>query len=100
MSEDYSRLIEMEKRHHTKLFPKKDFVITKGSGALLYDEKGNEYIDCVAGHAVLNIGHSHPKFIEAMRRQIKRLVMVPPGFPVEDFHPATVDPSPLCGRHA
>ena len=83
MSEDYSRLIELEKYHHTKLFPKKDFLITRGKGALLYDEKGKEYIDCVAGHAVLNIGHSHPKFIEAMKKQIERLVMVPPGFPVE-----------------
>lgn len=84
MSKDYSRLIELEKFHHTKLFPKKDFVITRGKGALLYDEKDNEYIDCIAGHAVLNIGHSHPKFIEAMKKQIEKLVMVPPGFPVEE----------------
>ena len=84
MSEDYSKLIELEEKHHTKLFPKKDFVIVKGNGALLYDEKGNEYIDCIAGHAVLNIGHSHPKFIEAIKKQIEKLVMVPPGFPVEE----------------
>jgi len=100
MSEDYSKLIEMEKRHHTKLFPKKDFVITRGKGALLYDEKGNEYIDCVAGHAVLNIGHSHPKFIEAMKKQLDQLVMVPPGFPVEVRAKllkklADITPSPL-----
>ena len=83
MSEYYSKLIELEKAHHTKLFSKRDFVVTKGRGALLYDEKGNEYIDCVAGHAVLNIGHSHPKFIEAVKNQLENLVMVPPGFPVE-----------------
>jgi len=84
MSENYSKMIELEKKHHTKLFPKKDFVIVKGNGVLLYDEKGNEYIDCIAGHAVLNIGHSHPKFIEAIKKQIEKLVMVPPGFPVEE----------------
>ncbi len=84
MSKDYSKLIELEKYHHTKLFPKKNFVITRGKGALLYDEKDNEYIDCIAGHAVLNIGHSHPKFIDAMKKQIEKLVMVPPGFPVEE----------------
>lgn len=83
MSEYYSKLIELEKAHHTKLFSKRDFVVTKGRGALLYDEKGNEYIDCVAGHAVLNIGHSHPKFIEAVKNQLEKVVMVPPGFPVE-----------------
>ena len=83
MSEYYSKLIELEKAHHTKLFSKRDFVVTKGLGALLYDEKGNEYIDCVAGHAVLNIGHSHPKFIEAVKNQLEKVVLVPPGFPVE-----------------
>jgi acetylornithine/LysW-gamma-L-lysine aminotransferase len=83
MSEYYSKLIELEKAHHTKLFSKREFVVTKGMGAFLYDEKGNEYIDCVAGHAVLNIGHSHPKFIEAVKNQLEKVVLVPPGFPVE-----------------
>ena len=55
MSENYSKLIELEKFHNTKLFSKRDFVLIRGNGALLYDEKGNEYIDCIAGHAVMNI---------------------------------------------
>ncbi len=100
MSDYYSKLIELEKAHHTKLFSKRDFVITKGSGALLYDGKGNEYIDCVAGHAVLNIGHSHPKFIAAIKKQLENVVMVPPGFPVEERaklleNLAEITPKPL-----
>lgn len=59
-------------------------MITRGKGACLYDAEGNEYIDCVAGHAVLNIGHSHPKFIERLKQQVEKLVMVPPGYPVEE----------------
>jgi acetylornithine/LysW-gamma-L-lysine aminotransferase len=84
MSDYYSKLVELEKYHHTKLFPKRDYVITKGKGALLYDEKGNEYIDCIGGHGVLNIGHSHPKYIEAMKQQLEKIAMIPPGFPVEE----------------
>ena len=83
MSEDYSKLIELEKKYHTKLFPKKNFVIDRGKGAILYDTKGNEYIDCVAGHAVLNIGHSHPKFIKVVKEQLERIIMISPGTPVE-----------------
>lgn len=83
MSEKNLNLINEEQFYHSKLFPKKDFRIKKGKGALLYDEEGNEYIDCVAGHAVLNIGHSHPKYIEAMKTQLEKLVMVPPSFPTE-----------------
>jgi len=81
---DYYKIIKLEKFHHTKLFPKRNYVIVEGKGALLYDEKGNEYIDCVAGHGVMNIGHSHPKFIEAMKNQLEKIVMIPPGFPVEE----------------
>ncbi|MFO8020008.1 MAG: aspartate aminotransferase family protein [Promethearchaeia archaeon] len=77
-------IIELEKKFHSKLFPKKDFVIKKGKGAILYDDEGNEYIDCVAGHAVVNIGHSHPKYIERVKNQVENLVMVPPGYPVEE----------------
>ena len=84
MTKDYTKFIELEKLHHTKLFPKREYVITRGKGVFLYDEKGHEYIDCIAGHAVLNIGHSHPKFIEALKNQLEKLVMVPPGFPVEE----------------
>ncbi|MFX0072635.1 MAG: aspartate aminotransferase family protein [Candidatus Hermodarchaeota archaeon] len=83
MSDYYSNLIDIEKAHHTKLFSKREFVVSKGKGALLYDEKGNEYIDCEAGHAVLNIGHSHPKYIEAVKKQLDNLVMISPGYPVE-----------------
>ncbi len=84
MSDNYLKFIELEKQHHTKLYSKRDYVIIKGKGALLYDEKGNEYIDCIAGHGVLNIGHSHPKYIEAIKQQVEKLVMVPPGFVVEE----------------
>jgi acetylornithine/LysW-gamma-L-lysine aminotransferase len=84
MSNYYSKIIELEKQHHTKLFPKRNFVIVKGKGALVYDEKGREYVDCIAGHAVLNIGHSHPKYIEAVKKQLEKFVLVPPGFVVEE----------------
>jgi acetylornithine/LysW-gamma-L-lysine aminotransferase len=84
MSDDYGKFIEWEKELHTKLFPKHEYVITHGKGALVFDEKGKEYIDCIAGHAVMNIGHSHPKYIEAIKKQLDKLVMVPPSFPVEE----------------
>ncbi len=83
MLDYYKKLIELERYHHTKLFVKKDYVIVKGKGALLYDHTGKEYIDCEAGHAVMNIGHSHPKFIEAVKNQVEKLVMVAPGTPTE-----------------
>ncbi|MBY9007468.1 MAG: aspartate aminotransferase family protein [Candidatus Lokiarchaeota archaeon] len=83
MSKNNSYSINSEQFYHSKLFQKKDFIIIKGKGSILYDDKGNEYIDCETGHAVLNIGHSHPKYIEIIKKQLDDLVMIPPGYPNE-----------------
>lgn len=46
------------------------FEIAKAEGCLLYDVKGKEYIDLIGGISVANIGHRHPKVIEAIRKQL------------------------------
>ncbi|WP_249675877.1 aspartate aminotransferase family protein [Pseudomonas abieticivorans] len=42
---------------------------TKGLGTRLWDAAGNEYLDALAGVAVTNVGHSHPRIVEAIRDQ-------------------------------
>jgi acetylornithine/succinyldiaminopimelate/putrescine aminotransferase len=44
--------------------------IVKAEGCLLYDVNGKEYIDLIAGISVCNVGHRHPKVIEAIRQQL------------------------------
>jgi acetylornithine/N-succinyldiaminopimelate aminotransferase len=46
------------------------FEIAKAEGSLLYDVNGKEYIDLVGGISVANIGHRHPKVIEAIQKQL------------------------------
>ena len=47
--------------------------MARGSGCRLWDEDGNEYIDFIAGIAVGSIGHCHPHYVEALKRQTERL---------------------------
>jgi 4-aminobutyrate aminotransferase-like enzyme len=47
--------------------------MARGSGATLWDEDGNEYIDFIAGIAVGSVGHCHPHYVEALKRQAERL---------------------------
>jgi 4-aminobutyrate aminotransferase/(S)-3-amino-2-methylpropionate transaminase len=47
--------------------------MARGSGSKLYDEDGNEYIDFIAGIAVGSVGHCHPHYVEALKRQVERL---------------------------
>jgi len=48
-------------------------VLTKGSGCRVWDEDGKCYIDFIAGIAVCNLGHAHPRLADAVARQAKTL---------------------------
>ena len=45
-----------------------------GEGSWLWDTNGKRYLDAVAGVAVSGLGHSHPKYVAALRDQIGKLV--------------------------
>jgi acetylornithine/succinyldiaminopimelate/putrescine aminotransferase len=44
--------------------------IVKAEGALLWDKAGKEYIDLIGGISVANVGHRHPKVIDAIQKQL------------------------------
>ncbi len=44
--------------------------IVKAEGALLFDARGKEYIDLIGGISVANVGHRHPRVIEAIKNQL------------------------------
>lgn len=50
-----------------------DQVEWSGSGAILRDTEGNEYIDCLGGYGVFSLGHSHPTVVAAVAEQLRRL---------------------------
>ena len=45
----------------------------RGRGCTLIDADGNEYIDFIAGIGVGSVGHCHPHYVEAIKRQAERL---------------------------
>lgn len=51
-------------------------VITKGSGCTLWDSEGRLYTDFVAGIAVCNLGHAHPRVAKALSDQAEKLLHV------------------------
>ncbi len=46
----------------------------RGEGAHLWDAEGNEYLDFLCGISVTNVGHCHPRVVEAVREQAGRLM--------------------------
>lgn len=47
--------------------------MARGTGCTLIDEDGKEYIDFIAGIGVGSVGHCHPDYVEALKRQAERL---------------------------
>jgi acetylornithine/succinyldiaminopimelate/putrescine aminotransferase len=43
--------------------------IVKAEGCCMWDASGREYLDLIAGISVCNVGHRHPRVVEAIRRQ-------------------------------
>lgn len=75
-----SDIIALEDRHGSGLYPKQPLVMVRGEGARVWDADGREYIDCIGGHGVLNVGHANPAVIQAITDQAKRLMICPNGF--------------------
>ncbi len=47
-------------------------VVDKAEGSEVWDVDGRRYIDFMAGIAVLNVGHRHPRVVEAVKEQIDK----------------------------
>jgi acetylornithine/LysW-gamma-L-lysine aminotransferase len=63
-----------EDAHTSGLYTKRSVVIVRGEGALLYDEDGREYIDCVGGQGTANLGHGNVAVADAIAAQARTLV--------------------------
>ncbi|MBO5262865.1 MAG: aminotransferase class III-fold pyridoxal phosphate-dependent enzyme [Bacteroidaceae bacterium] len=55
------------------VYPLFDVNIVKGEGCRVWDDKGTEYLDLYGGHAVISIGHAHPKYVDYISRQVATL---------------------------
>jgi acetylornithine/N-succinyldiaminopimelate aminotransferase len=66
----------LERDHLVPAYARMAVEFVRGSGALLWDAEGNEYLDFQTGLAVNSLGHCHPAVVEAIREQAERLIHV------------------------
>lgn len=55
------------------VYPLFDITPVKAKDVYVYDENNVEYLDLYGGHAVISIGHSHPKYVSAISNQVSKL---------------------------
>ena len=66
----------LERDHLVPAYARMPVEFVRGSGALLWDAEGNEYLDFQTGLAVNSLGHCHPAVVEAIGEQAERLIHV------------------------
>ena len=76
LQERYDSIIEKDSKYVMQTYGRQPLVLSKGKGAVVQDIYGKEYIDCVAGIAVNNVGHCHPTVVKAIQAQAEKLVHV------------------------
>jgi acetylornithine/LysW-gamma-L-lysine aminotransferase len=70
---EVSDTIGRESAHTSGLYPKRDIALVRGDGALVWDEAGRQYIDCVGGQGSGNLGHANAAVADALARQARTL---------------------------
>jgi predicted acetylornithine/succinylornithine family transaminase len=76
MSELLRELQALERDYVMGTYVRNPVAFVRGSGCRLWDADGNEYLDFLAGISVLNVGHCHPRVVEAVREQAATLTHV------------------------
>jgi 4-aminobutyrate aminotransferase-like enzyme len=75
-----SRALHLEETRHIapgiqRIAQLSELTVSEGRGCTVIDADGNEYLDFFAGVAVASLGHSHPRYVEAMKAQLERIIV-------------------------
>jgi LysW-gamma-L-lysine/LysW-L-ornithine aminotransferase len=68
-----TEIIRQEAAHTSGLYQKRDLALVRGDGALVWDDSGHQYIDCVGGQGSGNLGHANAAVADALAGQARTL---------------------------
>ena len=74
------QFIAREDRHGAHNYAPVPVVLERGEGCYLWDTDGKRYYDFLAAYSAVNQGHSHPRIVEALVHQSKKLALTSRAF--------------------
>jgi predicted acetylornithine/succinylornithine family transaminase len=80
---DTDTLIADSQRYIANTYSRYPLVLVRGQGCKVWSSDGKEYLDFVAGLAVCNLGHCHPKVVGAIQDQSRKLLHVSNFYHIE-----------------
>lgn len=72
--------IELEEKHGAHNYHPLPVVLDKGEGVFVWDVEGKRYYDFLSAYSAVNQGHSHPKIVDALVNQAKKLALTSRAF--------------------
>ena len=72
--------IDLEDEFGAHNYKPLDVVLSRGEGVWVWDVDGNKYLDCLSAYSAVNQGHCHPKIMDAMIAQVKKLTLTSRAF--------------------
>jgi len=72
--------VELENQYGVHNYRPLDVVIERAEGVWVYDIEGKRYLDCLAAYSAVNQGHCHPKILNAMIEQARRVTLTSRAF--------------------
>ncbi len=76
----YNDLIRLENKYGAHNYKPLDVVLSHGDGVWVWDVDNKKYLDCLSAYSAVNQGHCHPKIIESMVTQARRLTLTSRAF--------------------
>ncbi len=73
-------LMDMEARYGAHNYHPLPVVLAKGEGAFMWDVDGKKYFDFLSAYSAVNQGHTHPKIVNALIEQAKKLTLTSRAF--------------------
>jgi ornithine--oxo-acid transaminase len=79
--------INLEEKYGAHNYKPLDVVLERGEGIWVWDVEGNRYLDCLSAYSAVNQGHCHPKIMEAMIHQLKKMTLTSRAFRNDQLGP-------------
>ena len=77
---DSQQYIQMEDEFGAHNYKPLDVVLQRGEGVWVWDVEGNRYMDCLSAYSAVNQGHCHPKIMQTMIEQARKLTLTSRAF--------------------
>lgn len=75
-----NELMTLEDQYGAHNYLPLDVVLDRGQGVWVWDVEGNRYLDCLSAYSALSQGHVHPKILNAMEEQARKLTLTSRAF--------------------